>query len=276
MFAAFQRILVALDGRQGGLDAIALAARLAQREAELAIGHVLPDEDRGAAGRAGELEAAIARARSVFGVARDEPGALDLPVLTAHRRSVLAGLRALVADHGADLLVLGAHHHRHFHLPSRDHTRAAVRELPCAVAVAPSGYAKRPLQRVRSIGVGYVDDRGGRLVLDLARDLAWQLDAEVHATMVVGLSNWEDAESLAGWRAVAAAKRMAEIPGVHGEAVEGDAQRALADLSRHVDLLVIGSHHHGALRRVLPDVATHLSHEPHCPLVVLPQRSDRN
>lgn len=230
MLAAFHTILVAVDGDRGGLDAVALTARLAGPEA------------------------AVVRS----------------PVLTASARAVAAALHDLVDAHGADLLVIGAGHHRHLTLRSHDHARAAVRELPCAVAVAPAQYAARPREVIRSIGVGYVDDRAGRVVLDTARSLAWQLGAEIHATTVVPPSNWETSDSAVGWRAAAAAQRMAEIPGVHGMAVEGDPIHALAALSLEVDLLVIASRHHNALRRLAPDIAGGLSHAAHCPLLVLP------
>jgi nucleotide-binding universal stress UspA family protein len=121
------------------------------------------------------------------------------------------------------------------------------------------------------VGVGYVDDRTGRVVLDVARGLAWQLGAELRAITIVAASNWPDADSGAGWRALAAARRMAEIPGIHGTAVEGDPHHALLDLSAAVDLLVVGTHHRSALGRLLAgDVAEGLAGSARCPLVVVP------
>jgi nucleotide-binding universal stress UspA family protein len=246
MYAAFNSILVAMEGREGGLDAASLAAALAGSEADVAIAHVLTGR-----GERGPIAAA------------------DLSVLTTHAPSVAGGLHELVGERGADLLVMGAHHHRHVSL---DHTRAAIRDLPCAIAVAPFGYATRPRPAIRSIGVGFVDDRAGRAVLDTARGLAWQLGAKVHATIVVAPSNWEAADSGMGWRAVAAARRMAQIPGVHGTAVEGRPLQALAALSGSVDLLVVGSRHHSLVRRLLlSDVAGALSHRSRCPLLVAPR-----
>jgi nucleotide-binding universal stress UspA family protein len=146
--------------------------------------------------------------------------------------------------------------------------------MTCAVAVAPRGYAGHTHRVIEAIAVGYTDDRAGRAVLDVARGLAWQLGAEVQATMVVAPSNWESAASGVGWRAAAAARRMAEIPGVHGTAVEGQPDRVLAQLSTDVDLLVIGSRHHPAWRLPLGDVAGSLSHSSRCPLLVVPIVTD--
>ena len=250
-------ILVAVDGHQGGLDAASLASVLAKPDSELAIGHV-PLRDAGLAADA------IRKTRAMLG----RP---DTRVLVARRHSVAIGLHELVDESGADLLVVGAHHHRHLDLRSRDHTRATLRDLPCAVAVAPHRYATRPDHAVGTVGVGFVDDPSGRIVLDVARGVAWQLGAEVRATTVVAPSNWTAADSGAGWRAAAAQLRMAEIPGVHGAAVEGVPLRALALISTRVDLLVVGARHHHVVRRLLVgEVAERLSHTSRCPLLVVP------
>jgi nucleotide-binding universal stress UspA family protein len=272
MLAAFHTILVALDGQRGGLDAAVLASRLADPDADLALARVRA-HDVDPAHLADERRDAVTReAQRILDVSRAGPAGVSTPLLTVRRRSVAVGLRELVDARGADLLVVGAHHHRHVSLLSRDHTRAALREMRCAVAVAPWEYATRPHQAIRSIGVGYVDDRAGRVVLDTARGLAWQLGAEVRATTVVGLSNWQAADSGVGWKAAAAGRRMGEIPGVHGTAVEGEPRHALVALSNEVDLLVIGSHHHRALRRLLlGDVAEDLSRTSRCPLLVVAQ-----
>lgn len=273
MFAVFNTLLAALDDHQGGLDAVALAGRLAGPEADLAIVRVLPDAtDLARVVDNHDDDAVTRRAQRILGVNRAGAADADAPVLTTRSRSVAAGLHNVVDARGADLLVVGAHHHRQLNLRSRDHTRAALRQMPCTVAVAPWEYSNRSHRVIRSIGVGYVDDRAGRIVLDAARGLAWQLGADVHATTVVAPSNWPAADSGVGWRAAAAARRMAEIPGVHGTAVEGAPHRALAQLSGEVDLLVIGSRHHRALRRLLlGDVAEGLSRASGCPLVVLPR-----
>jgi nucleotide-binding universal stress UspA family protein len=53
--------------------------------------------------------------------------------------------------------------------------------------------------------------------------------------------------------------------------VEGEPHHVLAQMSAEVDLLVIGHHHHGALRRlVMSDVAESLADHSRCPLLVLP------
>ena len=272
MFAAFHTILVALDGHQGGRDAAALAARLAGPGADVVLARVLTHDVQRARLADDGGDAMTREAQRILDLGHDRPAGVGTPVVTVRGRSVSAGLRELVDARGVDLLVLGAHHHRHVSLLSRDHTRAALREMRSAVAVAPWEYSTRPNRDIRSIGVGYVDDHAGRIVLDTARALAWQLGAEVHATTVVAPSNWEAADSGVGWKAAAAGRRMGEIPGVHGSAVEGEPRHALLAFSDEVDLLVIGSGHHRALRHLLlGDVAEDLSRTSRCPLLVLAQ-----
>jgi nucleotide-binding universal stress UspA family protein len=263
MFAAFQSILVALDGEQSGLDAAILGRLLAAPGTELTLAHVLTGARVGG-------ETLQAAANAIRRLRPDLPGAE--PDLVMHRaRSVVAGLRELVDTRGVDLVVLGAHHHHHLNLAFHDHTRDALRHLSCAITVAPWQYAACAPAAIARVGVGYVDDPSGRVVLDAARDLAWQVGAEMRAMTIVPASNWPDADSGAGWRALAAARRIAEIPGVHGIAVEGDPYHALLDLSREVDLLVVGTHHRSALHRLLPgDVAEGLAGSARCPLVVVP------
>jgi nucleotide-binding universal stress UspA family protein len=178
----------------------------------------------------------------------------DLP-----RRVTVHRLHALAAERGSDLLIVGAHH-----------ARAAVYNAPCQVAVVPRGYAGRPYRAIRSIGIGHTDTPEGRAVLDVARALAWELGAELHAARVVSVSNWETLDSGGGWKAVAAAQRMSEIPGVRGVAFEGDVMRELAHFARLVDLLMLGSHHHGAARRLMRgDVAGSLTGHSPSPLLVV-------
>jgi nucleotide-binding universal stress UspA family protein len=183
-------------------------------------------------------------------------------LVSAHdlvRRATVHQLHALAAARGSDLLIVGAHH-----------ARAAVHDAPCQVAVAPRGYSDRSRRAIRLIGIGHTDTPAGRAALDVARALAWQLGAELHAVRVVGVSNWETLDSGGGWKAVAAAQRMRELPGVHGVAFEGDVERELAHFARAVDLLVLGSHHHGVARRLMRgDVAGLLTSHSSCPLLVV-------
>lgn len=56
---------------------------------------------------------------------------------------------------------------------------------------------------------------------------------------------------------------------VHSEMVHGPAVAALADLSKEAQLVVVGCHGRGALRRMLGSVSSGLTHHAHCPVAVI-------
>jgi nucleotide-binding universal stress UspA family protein len=174
-------------------------------------------------------------------------------------------LDALVAEHRPDLLVIAA--------PPHHPAQTALHHPPCHVAVAPRGYAGRAAE-VRAIGIGYLDTPAGRAALDAGRGLAFRWQASIEAIRVVPRSNWPAPDSGVGWRAIAAAERLAEIPGIHGTAVEGDVRQALSELAGRVDLLVVGPRRHGPLvHLVRGDVLAHLARTAPCPVVLIDPRT---
>ena len=243
----FRKIIVAVDGQDGGLDASALARTLAPPAAEVVAAHVVTRHD-GAA-----------------------PGG-DSAVVVVRAPSVPAGLHGLAEEQSADLIVVGSHHRGGSgRLWSADRARATLRDAPCAVAVAPHDFAHDARATIRSIGVGYDETEEAQRALDMGRALAWDTGAELHALEVVPETNWQTPESGAGWKAVAAGTRLAELSGVTGVVVEGDAHVHLAQFAREVDVLILGSHHHGLLHRlVLGHAAQGLPGRLPCAVIVMP------
>ena len=177
-------------------------------------------------------------------------------------------LDRVALDHAADLLVVGAHHREH--LWSTDHTRATLRDAPCAVAVVPEGYADAAGD-LRVIGVGYREqDPQSDAALAAAHALATTTGAEVRIANVVPETNWERPDSGAGAAAVAARERLSNLGGTI-VVLEGDVQRSLVAFVDDVDLFVVGSHHHGELHRIIvgDTVSTLAAHATH-PLLVMP------
>jgi nucleotide-binding universal stress UspA family protein len=174
-------------------------------------------------------------------------------------------LEVLMSARRPDLLVIAAPPHHALRHPAP----TALHHPPCHVAVAPRGYADRTAD-VRAIGLGYLDTPAGRAALDAARGLAFRWQAEIEAIRVVPYSHWPASDSGAGWRAIAAAERLSEIPGVRGTAVEGDVRHALSDLARRVDLLIVGPRRHGPVMHLLRgDVLAHLARTSPCPVVLI-------
>lgn len=269
----FARLIVGVDGAAGGRDAAALAGVLADPEADIALAHVAAGES--ASGH--DVSGAVRETVEAFlgeGVVPD--------LLTTHvqAQSVAGGLHRLAEEGSADLIVVGAHNPRGTgRLWSGDRTRATLRDAPCPVAVAPRGFASAPKRSISVIGVAYDDTREARDALLFGRALASESGALIHALWVVDRSNWADSESRVGWRAIDASRRLAELHGVIGVSLEGDVrhvQDALAGLADDVDLLILGSHHHGRLRRlVVGDTVDGLSRHSACPLLVMPHAGRR-
>jgi nucleotide-binding universal stress UspA family protein len=264
----FKRIVVGVDGREGGRDALALAATL-QRAAGGAIfavhvyphDRVVPLEDAPAveavlhedllATLEGELRAANVSARAIVHI---DPA----PARALHE---------VAEREDADLIVVGSGHRAGAdRVLAGDVATSTLHAAPCAVAVAPQGYARRP-HELRLIGVGYDASREAREALRLACDLAERADAYVRATMVVrpararrrGEELLEEAVAQFGER-------------VTPEVAVGKSGEMLASSSGDLDLLVVGSRAHGPVRRVLlGSTSTSLFRDAACPVLVVPR-----
>jgi nucleotide-binding universal stress UspA family protein len=189
------------------------------------------------------------------------------------------GLHQLAEDEHADLLVVGSSHRGALgRVLLGDDTQAALNGAPCAVAIAPRGYALGG-GAWTTIGVG--DD--GSAESARAREAASVLAERHHATVrlrsVVGLQNLPAAEDEPPeWTSATIEaiererKRLREIEGFLGDVVYGDPSEELARFATEVDLLIVGSRGYGPLGRLIKgSVSTDLAR--HCPrlLVVIPR-----
>jgi nucleotide-binding universal stress UspA family protein len=275
----FKNVLVGVDGRPNGRDAIALAKRLTDDSGTLTLAHVY----------SGELNPSHAISP---GLVREEQDAsaklledelaaagLDAELVSIVAMSPGRGLHQQAEDQGADLLVVGSCSRGAFgRAMLGDDTRAALNGAPCAVAIAPVGYAthRPPLER---IGVGYNGSPEGRGALEMARELAASLGATVHAREVVSIPSvaytgfippllgdsmnelLQDAQG-----------RMSALTDVNGSAVYGLTGEELASFSEEVDLLVVGSRSYGPVKRlVIGSTSNYLERRARCSLLVLPR-----
>jgi nucleotide-binding universal stress UspA family protein len=178
----FKNVLVGVDGSSGGRDALALALRLLNAAGQLTLIHVhlettgivvhefdssarddaqrLLESEREAAGRTAEL-------------------------LSIGAASVGAGLHRVAEQNAADLLVVGTCRHGFVgRVLLGDDTRASLDGAPCAVAIAPLGYAQTSAP-IEVIGVGYDASPESDAAVALARTLASDSDVKVRALSVV-------------------------------------------------------------------------------------------
>jgi nucleotide-binding universal stress UspA family protein len=128
----FKNVLVGVDGRPTGRDAIALASQLVDPEGKLTLVHVHRDEmaEREASHKLLEEERSAAAVEAeLVSVASKAPG---------------EGLHEQAKEQGADLLVVGSCSHGVLgRAVLGDDTRAALNGAPCTVAVATRGYAEQ-------------------------------------------------------------------------------------------------------------------------------------
>lgn len=271
----FEDVVVGVRDDDDGPDAIALAKALVSPRGELTLVHVYvvrdkPAADSGAFGEAAKRRDAMQRLTALsveFGV--------DAEVSWVPARSVRHGLHEFVASRRADLLVVRATHNDDLARDSvGDDTRRVLEDAPCAVAVAPAGYAARTAG-MTTIGVAYDGSPESERALALARSLAAERRTKLSAFEVVEppvyvRDPWNfDGE--VNQRVEEARQRVAAVGGVQADAGYGEAVDELLRYERTVDLLVLGSHHYRPMDRLLEECTSQqLADEGSSPLLVLP------
>jgi nucleotide-binding universal stress UspA family protein len=271
----FKNVVVGVDGRVSGRDAIALAAQLTEPGGTITLTNVLPGVYKPAhAIVPGMVEEDCARAKALLKTEREHAGvAAELDVVQA--ASPGQGLHECAETRDADLLVLGTCRHG---IVGRailgNDTRAAINGAPCAIAVAPLGYAEHP-KPIKTIGVGYDRSSESKAALEAAKELAKRTHAKVRAREVVSIPY----TGFIGPIGVGldelieeADEYMHSLPGVDGDAVYGLTGEELATFGSECDLLIVGSRGYGPLRRVmLGSTAINLQSRARGPLLILPR-----
>ncbi len=277
----FNNVVVAVADRETGADAVELAKRLGGRNAHFTLSHVFFGDERLWRGSSAEYDAVEReRASELLSAVRSNAGiTADLKVVGAG--SVGSGLHKLAESCGADLLVIGSSRRGLFgRVLIGDDTREALNGAPCAVAIAPQGYAQHP-RLVREIGVGYNGSIESKHALEVARTLAHDWGVKISAFETISMPSYmfaggmvpvsEPLEDL-----VAEARARIEALGVEGHAAYGRPSEELALYSASLDLLVVGSRDFGPIGRLVHGSTTkQLAHMARCPLLVL-TRAARN
>jgi nucleotide-binding universal stress UspA family protein len=275
----FENVLVGVDGRSGGRDAIALAPRLTGPEGELTLVNV-HGGSRGASHMVTPRQLRREREASQDLLERERAAAaLDAKLLSLAGASPAHALHEHAKDCRADLLVVGSCSRG---LIDRailgSDTSSALSGAPCALAIASPGYAEHPMPLAK-IGVGYDGSPESKLALQAGRELGSATRASVEALKVVSPPTY-------GWYTgiippltgegvdvmlQEARKRMQRLPDVDGRAVRGPVGEELAAFADSVDLLIVGSRDHGPMKRlVLGSISHYLERHAHCSLLILP------
>ena len=155
----FKNLIVGVDHREGGRDAVALAQQLVSRASTLTVAHVYTGDPYVYRGVSSEY-AAYERKRDLERMAQARADAGAEAEIRWHRASsVGCGLHELCEALHADLLVVGAPHRHGFgHLLEYDAGRALRDSFPRAIAIAPVGYRCEP-STIDEVGVGYTGSR---------------------------------------------------------------------------------------------------------------------
>jgi nucleotide-binding universal stress UspA family protein len=270
----FKNVVVGVDGRVSGRDAIALAAQLAEPGGALTLvhtfqglytpSHAIIDElkdDREVAQELLETERAQARVQAELAcVLAPTPG---------------QGLHEEAERRDADLLVMGTCRHG---IVGRavlgNDTRAAINGAPCAIAVAPLGYAEHPTA-IHTIGVGYDRSSEAKAALEVGKQLAERMGAKVRAREVVSVPYTGFVGPIGDGldeMIQEAQEYMQGLPGVEGDAVYGLTGEQLAAFGSECDLLIVGSRGYGPIRRVMfGSTAINLQSRARGPLLILPR-----
>jgi nucleotide-binding universal stress UspA family protein len=285
----FDRIVAGYGSDRAGRDAVRLAAQLASAlgsEVTIAFPYnPLPTSV--------PAEAAEDRVREELrALLADIEG---LPAFTYHWTPSswpIHGLHELASYEKADLIVFGGAReglagHLHVSLMER-----MVHGAPCAVAVAPAGYADGAPAGLKRIGVGFSDSDEGRVALHLAHALAGILAGELQVIAGTGLNptlasyafsapslpQVEDeihAETEAGLQR--AVSELDDGVPVQRETVRGEPAAVLIERSAKLDLLMLGSRAYGPLRHaLLGSVSARVMRESRCPVLVVPRGTSQN
>jgi nucleotide-binding universal stress UspA family protein len=280
----FHNVLVGVDGRGGGRDAIALATKLLDDAGKLTLAHVHPGltnpyhaiipgiikEEQEASAKLLEDERAQAGASAeLVSVMAQSPG---------------RGLHEQAEEQGVDLLVVGSSKRSVLgRVFIGDDASAALNGAPCAVAIATAGYSHsaRPLAK---LGVAYNGSPESEAALERSRELARETGASIAALEVVHLSAYAFGGLVAAppmgdaieEMLTQAQARMDALEGVEGSASYGLVGEDVSAFGDRVDLLIVGSRSYGPVRRlVFGSTSAYLERHARCSLLVLPRGTNR-
>lgn len=207
--------------------------------------------------------------------------------------SVARALERVVRREHRDLLIVGSSRHGpEGRVRIGKRTRQLLCHFECALAVAPRGMHRKAALQLARVGIGYDGGPESRAALALAGAIAIAAGAQLHVRGVVddripgiGLApiggrlaaGWnelgdEEEKSLRAELAEAAAATDAKV---QIDVLRGRPADALLELSRDVDLLVVGSRRWGPVARLLlGSTGEALLHDASCPVVVVPRPRD--
>jgi nucleotide-binding universal stress UspA family protein len=285
-------IIAGADGTDSGLDAVAVAARLAGAVGDPLVVVCVGPEDARLVGV--EAEDDLRRhADAILDTAREVAGEVagDLPteLRTVFSSSPARGLCELAEQESAEAVVAGSTNRGAIgRVVSGSTAERLLHGTSCPVAVAPRGYRPHRSGPLRAIGAAFTDTPDGHEAVRVAADLAARAGLPLTVYSVIALhTNWLRPEAVQPDTSVvpeevrkvakdALDRVVASLPaGVRatGELLFGEVVDELSMAAeRGVDLLVCGSRGYGPVRRVLlGTVSSALVRQASVPTMVVPR-----
>jgi nucleotide-binding universal stress UspA family protein len=282
-------VIVGFDAREEADDALMLGHALASvYGAELHVAVVLPRarlpiEEAIAGGQVSSqlderlYKSAERRLRGTKFIRASLDGGLG-------GRSAARALYEYAEDQEADLIVVGSSHRGKLgRLLPGSVGESLLRGAPCAVAIAPRGFARREQTGFRRIGVAYDGFEEADLALEEAKRLSSSLGAELRVITVVpiladfDLSPDVTQHLLADHRQFyrekleLASSKLGAHPRVQAALEEGDPAAVLVEQGGELDLLVMGARGYGPVRSaLLGATSSAVIRTAPCPVLITP------
>jgi nucleotide-binding universal stress UspA family protein len=220
---------------------------------------------------------------------------LELPAVefrTLEANTAARGIHRALEEYDAALAVVGATARGAVgRLTLGSTAERVIHGAPCPVAVVPRGYE---VTELKAIGAAFVRSGEGREALRAAAGLARTVGARLRVLTVLkddpgdvagahpsttGTRLNQDREDAAMQQRAAAEEELADRSSalardleVEAEVMFGSPADVLADVSRHLDLLIMGSRAYGPQRAVLlGGVSRRVVAAAACPVLVLPR-----
>jgi len=271
----FNKVLVGIDGHDGGLDAAALARQLVAPDGELVLTHVHGGYPLVAKAETGDYERVIRDDAETLLVQASEQTGIRARILHGSS-SVGRGLHELADRESADLVVVGSTRRG----PTArvfigDDTRDTLKVVRGAVAVAPAGYAESA-NAIAKIGVAFDASPESRGAAAAARELAGALHAKLTAIEVLDVPMYifyslRPREGMPAQDPLkVVANEISQLGEFEPDVRFGYVEDELAKASGTVDLLVMGSRTLGRVRRLVNSSRSQdMAGRARCPLLVM-------
>ena len=280
----FKNIVVGVDGREGGRDALALGERLRKIfGSHLIAVSAYPYNLFVNRGDTSDVESIMHATANDMVAGELEHMGVDAQAVAMPDGSPARALHKAAKLHDSNLIVVGSDQRGPIgRVLAGDVTLGTLHGALCPVVVAPRRYAEHA-NDIETIGVGYDGSPEAHAAARLARDLAVVTGARLRVISVLeppapggGRLTYdpywtENADAIRQEAQRQLDELLAELGEIAGgEVVVGDPANELSYAANEFDLLVTGARNFGPFRRVmLGSTSSKLVHRAPCPVLVL-------